>query len=239
MTQARTTPQVRVVIVEDDDFTRASLSAAVSATAGFVLAAAFDRAQAAIDWFGAHGADVLLTDLGLPDGSGVDVIRTALALWPECDIMVISMFGDDKNVLASIEAGATGYLLKDGDQFDVARALRDLRNGGSPMSPMIARKVLQRALRRDVPPGTVAASQAVSGAAALPGMALTRRETETLDLIARGYTYEEVARLLSVSLSTVQTYIRAIYGKLAVHSRSQAVFEAHKLGLLAGGLLAP
>lgn len=224
---------VRVLIVEDDDRTRHNLCAAVAASDGYHLAAAFDQVLPAVAWLKANQVDVLLTDLGLPDGSGIDVIRACAARWPASDIMVITMFGDEKNVLASIEAGATGYILKDSDQIDVARAMHELRSGGSPMSPMIARKVLERALGHKVPiiVPTLANNKP-------DHMSLTKREAETLDLIARGYTYDEVARLLAVSLSTVQTHIRGIYGKLSVHSRGEAVFEAHKLGLLQSGLLA-
>ena len=228
--QAHTSAPVRVVVVEDDDRTREGLCAAVAATPGFSLTAAFGRSRPAIDWLGVHGADMLLTDLGLPDGSGIDVIRACAARWPECDVMVISMFGDEQNVLSSIQAGATGYILKGCDQIDVPGAMRDLLNGGSPMSPMIARKVLERARQRELP------APAMSGTI---GAALTRRESETLDLIARGYTYQEVGGLLAVSLSTVQSHIRGIYRKLLVNSRGEAVFEAHKLGLLQSGLMEP
>ena len=232
--QSHDSAAVRVVIVEDDAHARGKLCAAVDAIPGFALAAEFERALPAIAWLAGQHADVLLTDLGLPDGSGIDVIRACAARWPECAIMVITLFGDEKSVLASIEAGATGYILKDGDELDVARAMHDLLKGGSPMSPLIARKVLARALQREGPVLVPCV------AAQLPaGMALTRREGETLGLIARGYTYEEVARLLSVSLSTVQSHIRGIYRKLAVNSRGEAVFEAHKLGLLQDGLLKP
>jgi DNA-binding NarL/FixJ family response regulator len=219
-----------VVIVEDDHRACAHLCAAIGGQPELVLAACFERAQPAIAWLGAHHVDVLLTDLGLPDGSGIDVINACAARHPRCDIMVVTMFGDEKNVLSSIEAGASGYLLKDADWLDVVRAIMELRAGGSPMSPLIARKVLLR-VRGGEP---VAGAAAPSGAASLCG--LTRRETETLDLIARGYTYGEVAQLLSVTVGTVQTHIKSIYGKLAVHSRSEAVFEAHKLGLLRTGL---
>lgn len=232
MMQIATFDTARVVIVEDDDRTRENLCAAVAATTGFSLTAAFDCALPAIAWLEQNQADIVLTDLGLPDGSGIDVIRATAARWPDCHIMVITMFGDEKNVLSSIEAGAIGYILKDGDQLDVPRAMRDLRNGGSPMSPLIARKVLARAVR-DSPSGNTATSCKPANTIEL----MTKREAETLDLIARGYTYAEVANLLSVSLSTVQTHIRGIYGKLAVHSRGEAVFEAHKLGLLQNGLL--
>lgn len=223
-------PPVAVVIVEDDPRAREHLCAALESQPELSLVGCFERAQPAIAWLGANHLDILLTDLGLPDGSGIDVIQACVARHPRCDIMVVTMFGDEKNVLASIEAGASGYLLKDADRLDVARSVMELRAGGSPMSPLIARKVLLRARVRE-PVGGV---NAAASPAALIG--LTRRETETLDLIARGYTYGEVARLLSVTVGTVQTHIKSIYGKLAVHSRSEAVFEAHQLGLLQSGL---
>jgi len=216
-----------VVIVEDDPRTRAHLCAALDGQPGLRLAACFEQAQPAIAWLGANQLDVLLTDLGLPDGSGIDVIHACAARHPCCDIMVITMFGDEKNVLSAIAAGASGYLLKDADPLDVVRAITELRAGGSPMSPLIARKVLLHA-----------GARGAGGASGAPAdhIGLTRREAETLDLIARGYTYGEVAQLLSVTVGTVQTHIKSIYGKLAVHSRSEAVFEAHKLGLLPTGL---
>lgn len=227
---------ISVVVVEDDHRTRARLCAAIDADPGFSLAADFDRLQPALAWVAGHPFDVLLTDLGLPDGSGIELIRACAAHHPTADIMVVTMFGDETSVLSSIEAGASGYLLKDAESPDVGRAIRDLHAGGSPMSPLIARKVLARVRKRDPQPAAPARPAALPGS---PGVSLTKRETATLDLIARGYTYEEAARLMSVSVSTVQTHIRGIYGKLAVNSRTQAVFEAHKLGLLQDGLLKP
>ena len=223
-----------VVVVEDDSRTRKHLCDAIEAQQDLRLAASFAQMRPAITWLQQHSADVLLTDIGLPDGSGIDVIKACTALHPQCDIMVITMFGDEKNVLSSIEAGAAGYVLKDADQLDVVHAIRDLRSGGSPMSPLIARKLLTRVQLQGKP----AAPEPVPGNSAAKPV-LTKREADTLDLIARGYTYDEVARLLAVSVSTVQTHIKGIYGKLAVKSRGEAVFEAHKLGLLPTGLLKP
>lgn len=221
----------RVVIVEDDSHTLSHLKAAINGEGDFTLAAAFEKALPAIAWLKANPADVLLTDLGLPDGTGIDVIRACVAHQKACDIMVITMFGDERNILASIEAGAVGYILKDAERLDIGRAMQDLRAGGSPMTPLIARKVLTRARLNETSTPEPAGSRA--GCAM---MALTNKEASILNLIARGYTYEEAARLLEVSLSTVQTHIKSIYGKLAVNSRSEAVFEAHKLGLLQDGI---
>jgi DNA-binding NarL/FixJ family response regulator len=135
--------------------------------------------------------------------------------------MVITMSSDEDSVLACIEAGAAGYVLKDAGGFDIVRALLDLHAGGSPISPVIARKVLAR-MRGNKAQARIAAEAPL----------LTKRESAILDLIARGDSYGEVARELSVSVGTVQTHVKNIYGKLAVHSRGEAVFEAHRRGLL-------
>lgn len=227
-------PVVNVVIVEDDAGVRDILCASIAREPGLKLGAALSSVTEALEWLQAHQPDVLLTDLGLPDGSGIEIIRQCVSLYPQCDIMVITMFGDEKNVLASIDAGALGYILKDTGDLDVPRFIEDLRNGGSPMSPLVARKLLARhqVVAAPVPPPLGGVSPA--------GMAaLTLRELESLDLIARGYTYAEVAKLLGVSMGTVQTHVKHIYHKLSVHSRSEAVFEAHKLGLFRPGLRTP
>lgn len=222
------------VIVEDDARTRKYLCDAIQRQDGMILAASFDRVLPAMKWLRSNSLHVLLTDLGLPDGTGIDLIRCCNALHPACDIMVITMFGDEASVLASIEAGASGYILKDAEHPEISNAIRDLRAGGAPMSPLIARKVLARLRTNEIKPKNTSPAGPQSAS-----VHLTKREAATLDLIARGYTYEEVARLLVVSISTVQTHIRGIYGKLAVNSRSEAVYEAYKLGLLQDGLLEP
>lgn len=220
---------ITVVIIEDDRRSLAHLLAAIDAEPRLRLAGAFERANPARAWIETNVFDVLVTDIGLPDGSGIDIIRACVLAKPHADIMVVSMFGDEQNVLSSIEAGATGYILKDADGFDIARSILDLRAGGAPMSPLIARRLISRV--RD----GVATQQRVPSSLSsrsMPIPELTRRESETLDLIARGYTYQEVAKLMGVSVSTVQTHIKSIYSKLSVNSRGQAVFEARALGLL-------
>ncbi|MGE0332387.1 MAG: response regulator [Ramlibacter sp.] len=228
-------PGLSIAVVEDDAPLRETLCAAINAQPGMRVTAAWGTLADALAWLARHPVDVLLTDLGLPDGSGIDLIKACVATHPRCDIMVITMFGDEKHVLASIEAGAVGYILKDADQLDVARFIADLRQGGSPMSPLVARKLLLRA-QSAPPPVQASAAQvcATNGA-----IRLTPREHEALDLIARGYTYGEIASLLAVSVNTVQTHIKNTYAKLSVHSRSEAVFEAQKMGLLQRGLLKP
>lgn len=225
-------PDLRVLLVEDDPATRTRLAQALGSLPGLRVVAACGDRQSALSWLAANEPDVLLSDLGLPDGSGIDVIRAASERYPRCDCMVITMFGDEANVLASIAAGATGYLLKDETDDNVRAAVLALRAGGSPMSPVIARKVITRlrGVEPEAPPAGPAAPTAPGPGAA--AVSLSARETEVLDLISRGYTYAETASHLSISVHTVQAHIKNIYGKLAVNSRTEAVFEAHKLGLL-------
>lgn len=214
-----------VMIVEDDAVTRKMLSLAVESAPQFELIAQFDSVKPALAWFETGTVDILLTDLGLPDGSGIQIIHECVRRCPKCDIMVITMASDDDNILACIEAGASGYVLKDAGKLDVVRALLELRAGGSPISPIIARKVLAR--MRDAKRSPTAT---VSGAGA--AISLTKREAAILDLIARGDSYGEAAKTLMVSVGTVQTHIKNIYDKLSVHSRGEAVYEAHRRGLL-------
>jgi DNA-binding NarL/FixJ family response regulator len=216
---------VGVLIVEDDAVTRKALCLAVEAVPALKLLAEFDSVKPALDWLESNTADVLLTDLGLPDGSGLEIIHACAKRHPATDIMVVTMSSDEENVLACIEAGAAGYVLKDAGRMDIARAILDLRDGGAPMSPAIARMVLAKV--RDGKK-TTSSAHAPSNAPT----SLTKREAAILDLIAQGDSYGEVAKVLSVSVGTVQTHIKNIYGKLSVHSRGEAVFEAHRRGLL-------
>ncbi len=221
MAQPAVRKPINVVIVEDDNVTRKVFSAAIESEPALRLVGAFDSVRPALEWLKSTPVDLLLTDLGLPDGSGIEVIRACVGHWPRCGIMVITMSSDDASVLACIEAGAAGYVLKEAGRVDIVRALMELHSGGSPISPVIARKVLSQ-LRDAIP------TFAEEGGRVL----LTPRETTVLDLIARGDSYGGVARMLSVSVGTVQTHAKNIYAKLAVHSRGEAVFEAQRRGLL-------
>jgi DNA-binding NarL/FixJ family response regulator len=233
----------RVLIVEDDLLTREFFAASVTHNPTLSLVGAVGTAAQACHWLhnNAGGLDVLLTDLGLPDGSGLDVIRKAVALNPACEPLVISMFGDDDSVLASIEAGALGYIHKDATPDDISQTILDMRNGESPISPMIARRVLSK-YRFSKPNSTLdlvdaaqAATNTIATTTSLDGeqrSILSPREQEVLSLIARGFSYAEIARLQDLSMHTVQTHIKRLYGKLSVHSKSEAVFEATRMGLL-------
>jgi len=217
---AETAAITRVALVEDDREARQRLIESIRQQGSLQLAAVYSTGAEALAGLEAGAPDVLLVDLGLPDVSGLDVVRFASGRHPECDILVISIFGDEANVLAALEAGARGYLLKGSLQHDIAFDIQDLRNGGSPLSPVIARQVLKR-LR-----------PAAAGKKSDEETLLTPRETEILNAISRGFSYAETAQLLGVSVGTVHTFLKRIYRKLAVHSKTEAVFEANRLGLI-------
>src|SRR5665647_2222971 len=167
---------------------RNRLQAAIETDARLEALALFDSAAPVLAWNPVRAPDVMLVDLGLPDMAGTLLIRELRVRWPNCDILVITMFGDDDSILESIEAGATGYLLKDESLDQVGNAIAEIHAGGAPMSPVIARKVLDR-VRDPNSPGIVREGSESP---------LTKREAEILDLMARGYTYAAVARLLEL-----------------------------------------
>jgi DNA-binding NarL/FixJ family response regulator len=158
---------------------------------------------------------------------GTEVIRHAVRKRPGCDVMVITMFGDERNVLASIEAGATGYVLKDSTHADLVANILELRAGGAPMSPGVARLVLNRMHGHEHVKHTAQP--------AAPEGTLTGREVEVLSALARGYTYAEIAQRLGISLGTVTSHVKNSYRKLTVHSGAAAVTRAAELGLLQSG----
>jgi DNA-binding NarL/FixJ family response regulator len=213
---------MRVMIVEDDRGTRERFSRAIEADLRTTLAAAVGTGREAIARLAAVHPDVLLVDLGLPDVHGTEVIRHATQALPECDIMVITMFADERSVLASIEAGAAGYVLKDCVDPDLVAQVVALRAGGAPMSPGIARMVLKRL-------------RAARGESPELAAGLTGREVEVLRLLSRGYTYGEVAEQLGISRHTVCSHIKNSYRKLAVRSAAHAVAKLERAGRESSG----
>lgn len=217
--------RVRVALVEDDPLFRDAITMAIDGAADMLLTGSAATRDQGLLMLHGPAADVLLVDLGLPDGSGIDVIAVAQTLWPRCNVMVATTFGDEAHVLQSIEAGASGYLLKDSSPARMLEEIRTLHAGGSPISPLIARQVLKRFRGR------------VEAAAPLAPnddrTALSARERQTLEYVTKGFTYDEVAKLLGISRHTVQTFVRRIYAKLEVSTKVEAIYEARKRGLLA------
>lgn len=218
-----------VLIVEDEPEFLRRFSEAVLGDPGLRLLAAVSSGAAALAVLASCQPDMLLVDLGLPDMDGVNIIRQVHVRYPSCDILVVSMFGDDGHVMSSIEAGATGYLLKDASPQRIAQALHELAAGGSPISPSIARRILARF--RDAPAAVATPAPTPAQAPATPSP-LSLRETDILRLVAKGLSFQEVGEHLGISSHTVVTHVKKIYRKLAVHSRGEAVYEAGQMGLL-------
>lgn len=216
---------IRVAMVEDDVNFQNDLVHAMRSTSDMTLIKFVGTRALALQMLDEFSADVLLVDLGLPDGSGIDVICAAHQKWPSCNIMVSTAFGDETHVMRSVEAGATGYLLKDSAPDKMISEIRSLFAGGSPISPLIARQVLTR-FRQVAAPIT----QQVADKAAVM---LSAREQVVLEHLTKGYSTTEIAQQLDVSRHTVRTYVRRIYEKLEVNSQAEAIYEARYQRLLA------
>ena len=215
-----------VMLVEDDATFLHRFCKIVVTDPAFELFAAVGNLASARQALLHKAPDVLITDLGLPDGNGIELIRETAQRYPGTDIMVITVFGDEKHVLASIEAGATGYLLKGSLPDEFVGQIKQLVAGGSPISPQIARQLLRR-FSGSAPPAAPVAAMPVDAE-----NGLSPRESEVLSYIAKGFSFGEIAKLLAVSPHTVTAHVKKIYQKLAVHSRGEAVYEASKMGLI-------
>ncbi|MGE4070146.1 MAG: response regulator transcription factor [Lysobacterales bacterium] len=221
MTRPTPTPPVPlyVGIVEDDDNIRAGVCRVIGAEPGWTVRFACDsleKARAAP----LQSIDVLLLDIGLPDGSGLELLNL---IAPDVPALVISAIGDEATVVHAIECGAAGYLLKDAHPKDLVEAIRAVLEGGAPISPGVAGYLLRRMRGQTV-------VQRAQERTALEQ--LTPRETEVLRALTRGYSYEETGQLLGIARNTVGQHIKQIYAKLAVNSRSEAVFQAIQAGWL-------
>ncbi|MDI9333541.1 MAG: response regulator transcription factor [Cytophagales bacterium] len=234
------TPFINVALVEDEPATHERLLAALATDPHIQVLFSTNAAKPMLQWLVGHmdtdNLNVLLVDLGLPDLHGLEVIRLCKAMKPKVEIMVITMFGDETNMIRAFEAGASGYLLKDGNESELAEHVRTLRDGGSPMSPIIARQLLSRMggglTAKALTPEARVVEPMVRTLKTSSNKLLTEREETVLQFLSRGYTYGELAKEMGVTINTIQSHIRGLYAKLEVHSRSEAIFEAKQLGLL-------
>lgn len=210
-----------VLLVEDEDNTRERLAQVIDAHHRLHLIekdATVAQAKACMQLM---EPDVLLCDLGLPDGDGIELIREIRRRDYHTEAMVITVFGDEHHVLSAIEAGASGYLLKDGHADYIADSIMQMMAGISPISASIARHLLKKF---KVDNGDVNSGSRQHN--------LSRQEVAVLRYLAKGFNSADIAGLLNISTHTVITYIKRIYRKLAVHSRGEAVYEAHKMGII-------
>lgn len=218
------TRKSNVFLVEDDEPTLCRLAKIVKRQKHLTLAATASSYHEASFWLTENTVDVLLTDLGLPDGNGKQLIEQTRLLHPDAEIMVISRFGDENSVVESIKVGASGYLLKDESESYIQAAINQLLQGGSPISPAIARYIL------DYFQGNELAGDWGDNHSQHMETLLTPKEKVVLQYLSRGYSNKEIAKSLCISPHTVASHIKHIYRKLEVNSRNEAVFEGYKMG---------
>jgi DNA-binding NarL/FixJ family response regulator len=200
---------ITVSIVEDNDQLRGTLARVISRAEGFECLGQHPSAEAALEALPKEKPNVVLMDINLPGMNGVECVRQLKPMLPDTQVLMLTVYEDTENIFNALAAGASGYLLKRTTSKELLEAIRDVQRGGSPMTTHIARKVVLSFLR---PPGS---SQ--------PTEDLSPREKEVLDCLAQGFLYKEIADKLGISYETVHTYIRRIYEKLQVRTRTEAV----------------
>jgi DNA-binding NarL/FixJ family response regulator len=201
---------ISISIIEDDPQTRQILADWIRGSEGFRLLSEHGSAESAIASLPGEKPALVLTDINLPGKCGIACVRQLKALLPQTQFLMLTVYKDDDNIFQALSAGASGYLLKQTPRAELISSLRQVYEGGSPMTSSVARKVVQ-------------VFQQYSHSADPDLENLTPRELEVLNLLAKAYLYKEIADSLAISLPTVATHIRRIYEKLHVHSRSQAV----------------
>jgi DNA-binding NarL/FixJ family response regulator len=202
---------IRVAVVEDNDKIREGLDTIIDGSEGFECVMASDSAEAALRRIPEVKPDVVLMDIQLPGMSGIECVKNLKGRFPNLQIMMLTIYEDDDNIFRSILAGATGYVLKKTRPAELLEAIKELHEGGSPMTEQIARKVVQLFQQM--------------GTSATDTENLTERESEILSLLAKGYYDKELADKLFLSIKTVRTHLRNIYKKLHVRSRTEAVVK--------------
>jgi DNA-binding NarL/FixJ family response regulator len=200
---------ITVSIVEDNDQLRGTLARVISRAQGFNCLGQYANAETALEAIPNERPNVVLMDINLPGMNGVECVRRLKQLAPETQVVMLTAYEDTENIFNSLAAGASGYLLKRTSSAELLTAIRDVHKGGSPMTTHIARKVVQSFKR--------------AGSSLQATEKLSQREQEVLDCLSQGFLYKEIAEKLGISYETVHTYIRRIYEKLQVRTRTEAV----------------
>jgi DNA-binding NarL/FixJ family response regulator len=200
---------ITVSIVEDNDKFRGTLAKVLNRAEGFSCISQYANAEDAIKGIPKDSPQVILMDINLPGMNGVECVRQLKQVTPTLQVMMLTVYEDTENIFNALAAGATGYMLKQTSQDKLLDAIREVQRGGSPMTAHIARKVVLSFQR--------------TAATAAPTENLSPREQEVLDCLSQGFLYKEIAEKLGISYETVHTYIRRIYEKLQVRTRTEAV----------------
>ncbi len=202
---------IKVAIVEDDEGIRTSLAALVRRASALRWAGDYPDAETALKEIPRKPPDVVLMDINLPGINGVECVRQLKTAVPEVQFLMLTVYEDSDSLFNSLKAGASGYLLKRTASARLLEAIRDVHAGGSPMTPQLARRVVQFF------------SKTTAGES--PVARLTAGEKDFLDQLANGYAYKEIADRMKISIDTVRSYVRTVYEKLHVHSRTEAVVK--------------
>jgi DNA-binding NarL/FixJ family response regulator len=203
--------QIKVAIVDDDEGIRASLATLIRRAPALRLTGDYADAETALKEIPSRPPDVVLMDINMPGMKGVECVRQLKAILPKAQFLMLTVYEDSDSLFNSLKAGASGYLLKRTASARLLEAIHDVHGGGSPMSPQLARRVVQFFSR------PAADNSPVSRLA--PG------EKEFLDQLSKGYAYKEIADRMNISIDTVRSYVRTVYEKLHVHSRTDAVVK--------------
>ena len=202
-----------ISIVEDNDKLRVTLAKVIDRAEGFHCVSHYPSAEAALQNLPVVKPDVVLMDINLPGINGVECVRKLKVLLPKTQVMMLTVYEDTDNIFAALAAGASGYMLKRTPAKELLEAIHEMLRGGSPMTTHIARKVVL----------SFQLSAAASAKTANELSELSEREQQVLDLLSQGLIYKEIAEKLGISYETVHTYIRRIYEKLQVRTRTEAV----------------
>jgi len=205
---------IRVAIVEDDEQVRENLARLVGDARGFECVATFGSGEQALNNLPRRLPNVVLMDINLPGMSGVECVRQLKSLAPDVHVVMLTVYDDSDRIFQALQMGASGYLLKRSTAAEILHAIEDVHQGGAPMSSYIARKVVQSFRRQ--------------GPSEKPAENLTRRETDVLEYVSRGYANKEIADALGLSAETVRGYLKTIYSKLHVRSRTEAAMKFRK-----------
>lgn len=203
---------ITVVVVEDTDEIRNALRVLINGSEGFSCEDVFSNAEDALLNLPGLQPDVVLMDINLPGKNGIDCVKELVNKIPSTQFMMCTVYDDDDNIFEALSAGATGYILKRTSPAQILEAIRDLYEGGSPMSGEIARRVVSSLQKKNKPSD-------VTGI-------LTEREKEILDYLSKGFLYKEIAAELYISKETVKRHIHNIYEKLQVQTRTEALNKA-------------
>jgi len=212
LTESQPMNPIRVAIVEDDSHLREGLRILIDSTPGYRCARGFGSVEEALRSLGVEPIDVMLLDIHLPGMLGSEAVRVFREKFPSMQILMLTIYAEQDKVFESICNGANGYLLKKTPPAKLLESIRETHDGGSPMSPEIARKVVTL-FQKTGPPETIDEQ-------------LTPQEIRLLKLLSEGYSYQNAAGQMNVSINTIRNYIRSIYEKLHVHSKNEAVSKA-------------